>query len=88
MGQSKSAKYYADNPDAAAKKRKYQSEYQSTRKEKAKRASRNAARKKAVMAGKVKKGDGKDVDHSDGNARNNSPSNLKVMSASKNRAKK
>lgn len=88
MGKSKSAKYYASNPKAAAKKRAYQSEYQSTEKEKAKRASRNAARRKAVMAGKVRKGDGKDINHKDGNATNNSPSNLNVESRSKNRGRK
>lgn len=51
------------------------------------RASRNAARSTMEKAGKVKKGDGRDVDHSNMNPRNNSKSNLKVMSKSKNRAK-
>jgi hypothetical protein len=50
------------------------------------RASRNAARKKMEKAGKV--GKGQDVDHQDGNPRNNSLSNLKAMSKSKNRSKK
>jgi hypothetical protein len=36
-------------------------------------------------AGKVKKGDGKDVDHADRNPGNNSSSNLKVKSKKKNR---
>lgn len=35
--------------------------------------------------GKVRKGDGKDVDHKDHNTGNNSLSNLQVQSASKNR---
>ncbi len=38
-------------------------------------------------AGRVRKGDGKDVDHSDHNPNNNGTKNLKVMSKSKNRAK-
>jgi hypothetical protein len=38
--------------------------------------------------GKVKKGDGKDVTHRDGNPRNNSSKNLGVLSASKNRSYK
>ena len=52
------------------------------------RASRNAARKTMAKAGKVRKGDGKDVDHKDGNPRNNKRSNLRVMSKAKNRSVK
>ena len=37
-------------------------------------------------AGKVRKGDGKDVAHRNGNPRDNRKSNLKVVSASKNRS--
>jgi hypothetical protein len=36
--------------------------------------------------GRVKKGDGKDVDHKDGNPQNNSDDNLRVLSKSKNRS--
>lgn len=86
MGQSKSSKYYAANPKANAVKKKYQSEYQSTEKEKSKRASRNTARRKMVMAGRV--GKNEDVNHKDGNPNNNSPSNLNVESRSKNRGRK
>lgn len=50
------------------------------------RASRNAARSEAMKQGKVRKGDGKDIDHQNGRPRDNSKGNLKVMSASKNRA--
>lgn len=50
------------------------------------RASRNAARSEAMKAGKVRKGDGKDIDHANSNPRDNSKGNTKVMSASKNRA--
>jgi hypothetical protein len=52
------------------------------------RASRNAARRDMVAAGKAGKGDGKDVDHRDGNPRNNSRGNLKMTSPSKKRSKK
>ena len=38
------------------------------------------------VGGKVKKGDGKDVHHKDGNPRNNAKSNLRVQSASTNRS--
>ena len=47
-------------------KRDYEKEYadfHGTPEQKKRRAQRNAARKKAVTAGKVKKGDGKEVDH-------------------------
>jgi hypothetical protein len=40
----------------------------------------------AKKAGLVRKGDGKDVHHKDGNAMNNKRSNLQVKSASKNRS--
>ena len=55
-----------------------------------KRMADNRARKKARYAmekgGLVKKFDGKDVDHKDGNPRNNSKSNLRVQKASTNRS--
>jgi len=50
------------------------------------RASRNAARAKMKKAGVNVAG--KDVDHQDGNPRNNSRNNLDVLSKSKNRSKK
>jgi hypothetical protein len=60
--------------------------YHSSEKAKKQRARNNAARRKMMAAGKVRKGDGKDVAHSDNNTRNNSLSNLKVQSPSKNRS--
>ena len=38
--------------------------------------------------GRVHKGDGKDIDHKDGNPHNNDKSNLRVMDASSNRSRK
>jgi len=38
-------------------------EFHSTPEQKNRRAQRNAARRKALAAGKMKKGDGKEVDH-------------------------
>jgi hypothetical protein len=49
-------------------------------------AARKRARYKLQKAGLVKKHDGKDVDHKDGNPNNNSRTNLRVQSASKNRS--
>ena len=71
--------------------RNYKEEYKhfnSKPDEKKRRAGRNAARRKMAAAGKVKKGDGKDVHHKDGNALNNKRKNLRVESKSKNRARK
>jgi hypothetical protein len=50
------------------------------------RAQRNAARAKMVKAGKVRKGDGKDVMHKNGNPNNNDSANLKVGSQKENRS--
>lgn len=66
--------------------RKEYDNYHSSPKQKKNRASRNAARAAMVKSGKVKKGDGKDVTHRDGNPRNNSSKNLGVLKASKNRS--
>lgn len=64
--------------------------YNSSEAQKKRRAQRNAARRKMEAQGRVKKGDGKDVDHKKHSARgklNNSSSNLRVVSRSTNRAK-
>ena len=71
--------------------RNYKEEYKdfhSRPDQKKRRAGRNAARRKMTAAGKVKKGDGKDVHHKDGNTLNNKKKNLRVESRSKNRARK
>jgi hypothetical protein len=62
--------------------------YQGTPEQIANRSSRNKARRKLEKQGRVRKGDGKDVDHSDGNPKNNSTGNLRVTSKSYNRSKK
>lgn len=61
--------------------------YHSSRKAKQDRAARNAARRRLLSKGRVRKGDGKDVDHRDGNPRNNRAGNLRVMSKSANRGR-
>ena len=67
-------------------KRNYQREYAiEPKSRRTKRVNRNAARRKMMRLGKVKKGDGKDVHHVGGNALNKN-SKLKVVSASKNRS--
>ena len=54
----------------------------------ANRSSRNKARRKMVAAGKAKPGDGKDVDHRDGDPQNNARSNLSILGRRANRSKK
>lgn len=69
--------------------RNYKKEYKnyhSKPAQKKNRASRNAARRKAVASGKARKGDGKDVAHKNNNARDNRMSNLSVQSKKKNRS--
>lgn len=75
-------------PSSPNYKRNYKQEakYHSTPEQKKRRAARNAARRTMMAAGKVRKGDGKDVDHKSGNPKNNKRSNLKVKSASSNRS--
>jgi len=69
--------------------RNYKSEYanyQGSPEQKKKRAHRNAARNAAKKAGKVRLGDGKDVNHKDGNPLNNATSNHQIQSKSANRS--
>lgn len=72
-------------------KRDYKKEnklFNSRPEEKKKRAARNAARAQLMKEGKVKKGDGKDVDHKVPLSKGGSKarSNLRVQSASNNRS--
>ena len=60
--------------------------YNSSPEQKKRRAERNASRRKMEAAGKVRKGDGKDVDHVSHNTSDQSRKNLKVVDKSKNRA--
>lgn len=50
------------------------------------RAKRNAARAKMAKEGRVRKGDGKDVDHKRGVAAGNGDGNLRVQSKHANRS--
>jgi hypothetical protein len=71
--------------------RNYKKEYDNYHakpEQKKKRAARNSARATMEKAGKVKKGDGKDVDHKRPLAKggSNKKSNLRVTPKSKNRS--
>ena len=74
----------------AKKKRNYRKEYDSYHAKPAQkkaRASRNSARKKMAKSGKVRKGDGREVDHKNGDPRDNRRKNLRVVSRRANRKK-
>lgn len=60
--------------------------YHAKPEQKKNRASRNAARAMAVKAGVARKGDGKDVDHKNGNPKDNRKSNLRVTTKKANRS--
>lgn len=69
--------------------RNYGSEYkkyQSSSRQKKRRASRNTARNRMIAVGKVRRGDGKDVSHRNGNPMDNRMSNLRAVPASNNRS--
>lgn len=67
-------------------KREYET-YQGTEQQKKNRAARNAARAKMMKAGKVKKGDGKDVAHVKAfDKGGNNGTGLRVESAKTNRS--
>jgi|TARA_R100000152_G_C6665485_1_gene103212 hypothetical protein len=68
-------------------KREYE-QYHSKPEQKKRRAGRNRARRIMTMLKRVKKGDGKDVHHKDGNPKNNSKKNLRVESKKTNRSRK
>lgn len=64
--------------------------FNGTEEQKKRRVQRNTARRRMEKAGRVHKGDGKEVDHVKHKARgklNNSPSNLRVIGRTANRKK-
>ena len=74
-------------PEDKAKRAARQKKFNARPAEKKARAKRNAARAKLMKEGKVKKGDGKDVDHKNGVSAGNGKKNLRVMSVKKNRGR-
>ncbi len=63
-------------------------EYHGTAEQRENRSNRNKARRLMIEKGRVRDGDGKEVDHKDGNPKNNRPSNLQIMSRTANRRKR
>jgi len=76
-------------PNSPNYKRNYRKEYDNYHGKPTqikRRNARNAARRTMEKAGKVRKGDGKDVAHKNGNPRDNKRSNLTVQSKTRNRS--
>jgi len=76
-------------PSSPNYKRDYKQEYntsQSSSSEIKRRSSRNKARRKMQKKGRVRLGDGLDVDHKNTNPLNNSDGNLRVKSKGSNRS--
>jgi hypothetical protein len=75
-------------PSSPDYRRNYQAEnkYKAKPEQIKKRVERNAARRKMMAAGKVSKGDGKDVDHKNGKTSDNQMGNLRAIPKSKNRS--
>jgi hypothetical protein len=70
--------------------RDYKSEYKnyhSQPEQKKRRAGRNQARRIMERAGRVRKGDGKDVDHRNRNPKLNTLRNLRIQSPAQNRSR-
>lgn len=63
-----------------------QAKYNSKPEQIKRRSERNKTRRMMEKAGRVHKGDGKDVDHKDHNPANRLMGNLRVQSKSKNRS--
>jgi len=69
--------------------RDYKKEYQTYHKKHLKdNNARHRVRYAAEKAGRVRVGDGKEIDHANNNPRDNSPSNTRVVSMKTNRRRK
>ena len=66
-------------------RQKAQAKYNAKPEQKKRRAQRNKARRMLEREGRVRKGDGKDIDHKDHNPFNNHYSNLEVQDKNVNR---
>lgn len=82
-------KFWVGRKRTAAGYRHEQEKFKSSAKYKAEQVSRVTARKKAIRTGRVQKGSDQDIDHIKGlgDGGTNSPSNLRVISRSKNRGR-
>jgi len=69
------------------KRAAYLKKYNAQPEQKKRRSARTNQRNKMIRSGKVSVGDGKDIDHKDGNPLNNSSKNISITSVSYNRGR-
>lgn len=81
MPKGKTQTHYDKNPSSRKKKAAYDKKFNARSEQKKRRAKRNKDRATAIKAGRVRKGDSKDIHHANGLG----SSKTSVMSASKNR---
>ena len=72
---------------ATRKRAEYLKKYNAQPEQRKRRSARTNQRNKMIRSGKVSVGDGKDIDHKDGNPLNNSPKNISITSVSYNRGR-
>ena len=70
-----------------AKRAAYLKQYGAKPEQRERRSARTNARNKAIRDGRASVGDGKDLDHKDGNPLNNSSKNLRMVSQNFNRGR-
>ena len=73
-----------EDPVKRAKRLK---KYNAQPEQRARRSARTNERNKRIRKGQLAVGDGKDIDHKDGNPLNNSPSNISITSIEFNRGR-
>ena len=73
--------------EATKARKAYLKQYGAKPEQRARRSARTNARNKLIRQGRASVGDGKDLDHKDGNPMNNSPGNLRLISPNHNRGR-
>ena len=84
-GRKRSRKASTTKPTSERNYRKEYDTYHKSAEQRKRRSQRTVARNKAIKAGKVKKGDGKELDHKNFDTSDNSEKNVRVVSRKKNR---
>ena len=85
-GMDESFKLFAEE-EATDTRKAYLKKYAATPKQRKRRSSRTNARQKCNRSGRCSVGDGKDLDHKNGNPMDNSSNNLRLISRSTNRGR-
>jgi len=77
----------ASASETDANRAAYLKQYGAKPEQRKRRSARTNARNKLIRQGRASVGDGKDLDHKDGNPMNNAPSNLRLISPKLNRSR-